>query len=133
MRAIISAATLCAFAFVATPATAADEAMTRVFACKGDDAAMEVYIPQSVVQGSGVANVKLDRPVIGAYTLDLTDAGKGKGLEPVRVSLSGDKKFVIVDQYTRKLPATRIPVGGGTVNFDNRFGTNAKCGAFNQE
>jgi hypothetical protein len=45
MRAIISAATLCAFAFVATPATAADEAMTRVFACKGDDAAMEVYIP----------------------------------------------------------------------------------------
>ncbi len=115
MRAIISAATLCAF--VATPATAADEAMTRVFACKGDDAAMEVF----------------DRPVIGAYTLDLTDAGKGKGLEPVRVSLSGDKKFVIVDQYTRKLPATRIPVGGGTVNFDNRFGTNAKCGAFNQE
>jgi hypothetical protein len=131
MRAIISAATL--FAFVATPATAADEVMTRVFACKGDDAAMEVYIPQSVVQGLGVANVKLDRPVIGAYTLDLTDAGKGKGLEPVRVSLSGDKKFVIVDQYTRKLPATRIPVGGGTVNFDNRFGTNAKCGAFNQE
>jgi hypothetical protein len=129
MRAIISAATLCAF--VATPATAAP--MTRVFACKGDDAAMEVYIPQSVVQGLGVANVKLDRPVIGAYTLDLTDAGKGKDLEPVRVSLSGDKKFVIVDQYTRKLPATRIPVGGGTVNFDNRFGTNAKCGAFNQE
>ncbi|MBV8239273.1 MAG: hypothetical protein JOZ35_11035 [Hyphomicrobiales bacterium] len=131
MRAIISAATLCAFA--ATPATAAGEAMTRVFACKGDDAAMEVYIPQSAVQGLGVANVKLDRPVVGAYTLDLTDAGKGKNLEPVRVSLSGDKKFVIVDQYTRKLPATRIPVGGGTVNFDNRFGTNAKCGAFNQD
>jgi len=131
MRAIISVATLCAF--VATPATAADEAMTRVFACKGDDAAMEVYIPQSVVQGLGVANVKLDRPVIGAYTLDLTDAGKGKDLEPVRVSLSGDKKFVIVDQYTRKLPATRIPVGGGTVNFDNRFGTNAKCDAFNKK
>src|SRR5712664_4388283 len=82
MRAIISTATLCAF--VATPATAADEAMTRVFACKGDDAAMEVYIPQSVMQGLGVANVKLDRPVIGAYTLDLTDAGKGKDLEPVR-------------------------------------------------
>jgi hypothetical protein len=40
---------------------------------------------------------------------------------------------VIVDQYTRKLPATRIPVGGGTVNFDNRFGTNAKCDAFNQK
>jgi len=78
--------------------------MTRVFACKGDDAAMEVYIPQSAVTGVGVANAKLDRPVTGAYTLDLTDAGKGKSLEPVRVSLSADKKFVIVDQFTRKLP-----------------------------
>ena len=107
--------------------------MMRVFACKGDDAAMEVYIPQSAVQGAGVANVKLERSVTGAYALDLTDAGKGKTLEPVRVSLSSDKKFVIVDQFTRKLPTTRIPVGGGTVNFDNRFGTNAKCGAFNQE
>jgi hypothetical protein len=131
MRAIISVAALCVL--IASPATAADEAMERVFACKGDDAAMEVYIPQSAVQGAGVANVKLDRSVTGAYTLDLTDAGKGKSLEPVRVSLSSDKKFVIVDQFTRKLPATRIPVGGGTVNFDNRFGTNAKCGAFNQE
>jgi hypothetical protein len=47
--------------------------------------------------------------------------------------LSPDQKFVIVDQYTRNLPRTRVPVSGGTVNFDNRFGTNAKCGAFNQE
>ena len=131
MRAMISVAALCVL--IASPAPAADEAMTRVFACKGDDAAMEVYTPQSAVQGAGVANVKLERSVTGAYALDLTDAGKGKTLEPVRVSLSSDKKFVIVDQFTRKLPTTRIPVGGGTVNFDNRFGTNAKCGAFNQE
>jgi hypothetical protein len=107
--------------------------MKRVFACKGDDATMEVYIPQSAVSGDGLANAKLDRPVTGAYALDLTDAGKGKTLEPIRVSLSSDKKFVVVDQYTRKLPVTRISVRGGTVNFDNRFGTNAKCGAFNQE
>jgi hypothetical protein len=131
MRAIISAATLCVL--IASPAIAADEAMTRVFACKGDDAAMEVYIPQSALHGGGVANAKLDRPATGAYTLDLTDAGKGKSLEPVRVSMTADKKFLIVDQYMRKLPPTRIPVSGGTVNFDNRFGTNAKCGAFNQE
>ena len=71
----------------ATPSIAvADEAMTRVFTCKGDDAAMEVYIPQSAVQGAGLANVKIDRPITGAYTLDLTDAGKGKTLEPVHVS-----------------------------------------------
>src|SRR6266436_4757598 len=91
---------------LATPAAAADEAMKRVFTCKGDDAAMEVYIPQSAVRGVGLANVKVDQPITGAYTLDLTDASKGKSLEPVHVSLSPDKKFVIVDQYTRKLPPT---------------------------
>jgi hypothetical protein len=118
---------------LATPATATDEAMKRVFTCKGDDAAMEVYIPQSAVQGAGLTNVKINQPINGAYTLDLTSAGKGKNLEPVHVSLSPDQKFVIVDQYIRSLPPTRIPVSGGTVNFDNRFGTNAQCGAFNQE
>jgi hypothetical protein len=54
-------------------------------------------------------------------------------LEPVRVSLSADKQTVIVDQYTRKLPATRIPAGGGTADFDQRFGTAAKCGPFNRQ
>src|SRR5262245_44402698 len=106
MRAIVSTAALCML--IGTPATAADEAMKRVFACKGDDAAMEVYIPQSAVPGGGLANAKLDRPVTGAYTLDLTDAGKGKSLESVRVSLSADKKFVIVDQLTRKLQQQQI-------------------------
>ena len=46
--------------------------------------------------------------VIGYYTLDLTEANKGKVLEPVRVSVSADKQTVMVDQYTRKLPVTRI-------------------------
>jgi len=55
--------------------------------------------------------------MIGYYTLDLTDANKGKVLEPVRVTLSADKKTVIVDQYTRKLPPSRIPVAGGTVDL----------------
>ena len=114
---------------LATPAAATDEAMKRVFTCKGDDAAMEVYIPQPAVEGAGLTNVKVN----GAYTLDLTSAGKGKNLEPVHVSSSPDQKFVIVDQFTRGLPPTRIPVSGGTVNFDNRFGTNAQCGAFNEE
>src|ERR1700730_10877777 len=72
----------------------------------------------------------LIHPVIGYYTLDLTEANKGKVLEPVKVSLTADKKTVIVDQYTRKLPTTRIPVSGGTVDFDQRFGTGAKCGPF---
>src|SRR5262245_12981301 len=119
-------------AVLATPAAAKDPGqeayMARMLACEGPDAKMEVYLPQSIAFGGGAK--ALDRPVIGYYTLDLNDANKGKMLEPVRVSLSADKKTVIVDQYTRKLPPTRIPVGGGTVDFDKRFGTAAKCGPF---
>ena len=119
-------------AIFATQAAAKDPgqeaAMARVLASEGPDAKMEVYVPQSVAFGGGAK--ALDRPVIGYYTLDLTEANKGKMLEPVRVSLSADKKTVIVDQYTRKLPPTRIPVVGGTVDFDKRFGTAAKCGPF---
>jgi hypothetical protein len=44
--------------------------------------------------------------------------------------MSADGKTVIVNQYTRSLPPTRIPVAGGTVDFDQRFGTGAKCGPF---
>jgi hypothetical protein len=104
--------------------------MIRVLTCEGPDAAMELYLPQSIVLRGDRALLGM-RPTIGFYTLDLTPAGKGKPLEPVRVSVSADKKTIIVDQYTRGLRPTRIPVEGGTVNFDNRFGKDAKCGAFN--
>lgn len=106
--------------------------MKRVLSCKGDDT-MEVFLPQTVVKGRGAGNVDLARPVVGVYTLDLTEAGKGKTLESVRVSYASNKKTVIVDQFTRRLPPTRVPVTGGIVNFDNRYGTNAKCSPFNEE
>jgi hypothetical protein len=104
-----------------------DEPMLRVFSCKGDGAAMELYLPQAFAL-SDIANMP---PTYGYYALDLTEALKGKPLERVRVSISRDKKFVIVDQYSRGLPPTRIPIEGGTVDFDQRFGTQAKCRAFN--
>jgi hypothetical protein len=118
---------------VAAGAPAADLAMRRVLSCVGPDARMEVYVPQALVTGTGVQNAKLDKQVVGAYTLDLTDAGKGKMLEPVHVQYSRDKKSVIVSQYLRKLPPTAILVAGATVDFDQRFGTGAKCEPFNQE
>ena len=106
-------------------------AMIRVLACKGEDASMEVYLPQSIALDADKLKSALSRkPVIGYYTLDLSAAGKGKPLEPVKVSMTSDGKTVIVDQYTRGLKPTRIPVGGGTVDFDQRFGTGAKCEAF---
>jgi hypothetical protein len=120
-------------AFTTNGAPAADVPMRRVLSCVGPDAKMEVYVPEAVVTGTGVQNAKLEKQVVGAYTLDLTDAGKGKTLEPVHVQYSRDKKSVIVSQYLRQLPATAVPVAGGTVDFDQRFATGATCGPFNQE
>jgi hypothetical protein len=121
------------------PAAAADpddnSYMTRVMKCVGEDASMELYLPDSLVfkgfngDTSNLSNILSMSPTIGRYSLDLSGALKGKSLEPVRISISPDKKNLIVDQYTRGLPPTRIPVTGGTVNFDHRFGTRAKCGA----
>jgi hypothetical protein len=107
-----------------------DSYMIRMLACEGPDAKMEVYIPQSIAFDRDTLKRALAEPVIGYYTLDLTEANKGKPLEPVKVSMSADGKTVTVNQYTRGLPPTRIPVTGGTVDFDQRFGTSAKCGPF---
>jgi hypothetical protein len=104
--------------------------MIRVLACDGPDAKMEIYIPSSSVFGREGRPRNTGRPIIGYYALDLTEAGKGKTLEPVRISFSADGKTLMLDQYTRGLSATRIPLVGGTVDFDKRFGTAAKCGSF---
>ncbi len=118
----------------AAPAMAADPGsdayMIRVLACEGPDAKMEIYLPQSIVFGKTPLAQALAKPVIGYYTLDLSEALKGKPLEPVKLSMTADGAAVIVNQYTRGLPPTRIPVKGGTVDFDQRFGTAAKCAPF---
>jgi hypothetical protein len=107
MKVFVAFATT-ALTLAAHDVLAAEIAMRRVLSCEGPDAKMEVYLPEAVVTGTGVQNVKFYKSITGAYSLDLTDAGKGKTLEPVRVSLSRDKKSVIVDQYLRKLPPTSI-------------------------
>jgi hypothetical protein len=113
--------------------TAASAAMRRVLTCIGPDATIEVYVPESLWTGIGVENARLEKTTAGAYSLDLTEAGKGKNLEPVYVRYSPDKRSVIIDQYTRRLPPTVVPVAGATVDFDHRFATAAKCGPFNQD
>lgn len=119
---------IAAMLFVASAAPAADGGYLRVMSCTGPDAAMELYLKEINLEGAETA-ARLD----GFYALDLSGALKGKHLEPVHVSASRDGKFIIVDQYTRGLPPTKIPRAGGTVNFDNRFGTRAKCSAFGAE
>ena len=120
LRLALTAAVLAACTL---PSSAADPAMVRVVSCQGPDAAMEIYLPELLLTGAIPTPPRIE----GWYLLDLSAAGKGKHLEPVHIGVSPDKKFLIVDQYTRGLPPTKIPMAGGTVNFDNRFGTNAKC------
>lgn len=103
--------------------------LTRVMKCAGTDATMELYLPQSILSNGSTSLLSM-RPTIGWLGLDLSAALKGKSLEPVHVAVSSDKKALIVDQYTRKLPPTRVPLAGGIVDFDQRFGTRADCQAF---
>jgi hypothetical protein len=104
----------------------AQDAYSRVFACEGPDAKMEVYVPDSALQDSLLKN---GRAVLGFYALDLSDPdlNKGKSLEAVLVRFVADKRSIIVYQFTRGLPVTAIPLDGGVVHFDNRFAHDAKC------
>jgi hypothetical protein len=107
----------------------AQEAYNRVFLCDGDGVKMEIYIPESASRDFAL---KDGRPVLAWYALDLSDPdlNKGKSLEAVLVRYAEDKRALVLYQFSRGLPLTVIPMGGGVVNFDNRFGSDAKCGPF---
>jgi hypothetical protein len=105
----------------------------RMLVCQAEGTTIELYLPQSIAFGKKPLAQALVKPVVGYYTLDLSDINKGKPLEPVKVSMTADGKMIIVNQYTRGLPPTRIPLEGGTVDFDHRFGEHAKCGPFRSQ
>ncbi|WP_407168984.1 hypothetical protein [Bradyrhizobium sp. ORS 111] len=125
---LVVAVTLCFATAAAAKPPGFEAAMIRMMACEGEGVRMELYLPLSVDR-----HMRGGQSVIGYYALDLTDVNKGKPLEPVRVTLSDDEKTVTVNQYLRGLPPTRIPVTGGTVDFDQRFATHAKCGPFQSQ
>jgi hypothetical protein len=108
-----------------------DVPMARVFACKGPDARMEIYVPQSVLLKRNIEKAGLGGTVNGLYALDLSGSGKGKVVEPVRLRSTRDLKAITMEQFTRKgsKPAT-IPISGGKLDFDQRFGTAAECERF---
>jgi len=114
-----------------------DDWMMRMMLCEGEGVSMELYLPQSAVfadrADGGTSGMRPGQTVIGYYALDLSDVNKGKPLEPVRITLSADKTAITVDQYTRGLTPTRIPVKGGMVDFDQRFAKRAKCGPFQSQ
>ena len=106
-----------------------DVPMTRIFVCNGPDATMEIYAPQSLVLKRNIEKQGLGGTVTGLYALDLTGSKKGKVVEPVRLRSTKDNRSIVMEQFTRKglKPAT-IPLAGGALDFDQRFGANAKCG-----
>jgi hypothetical protein len=118
-----------ALSLLAIPASASaqDSAFARVLQCKNQDARVELYLP-SAIANNGNDWQALEKTTTGYYALDLSGAGKGKPLEPVRVTLTKDKKGVVVDQYTRGLPPSTVPLKGGRVSFDKRFAENMLCG-----
>ena len=123
MKTMGAAVLACATLLGAGTGQAAEISYVRVMSCKGPDAAMELYVPEGVLTGAIPS-----KPLInGLYALDLSGALKGKHLERVHIREGADHKSIVVDQYTRGLPPTTIPMEGGTVDFDNRFGTSAKC------
>lgn len=125
----LSAAAVGLTASLVASQLSAQEAYSRVFLCSNDDAKMEIYIPESASRDFAL---KDGRPVLAWYALDLSDPdlNKGKSLETVLVRYAQDKRALILYQFTRGLPLTVIPMGGGVVNFDNRFGSDAKCGPY---
>ena len=125
----LSAAAIGLMASLIASHSSAQEAFSRVFLCEGDGVKMEIYIPESASRDFAL---KDGRPVLAWYALDLSDPdlNKGKSLEAVLVRYAQDKRALILYQFTRGLPLTEIPMGGGVVNFDNRFGSDAKCGPY---
>ena len=124
-----SAAVIGLMASLIASQLSAQEAYTRVFLCDGDGVKMEIYITESASRDFAL---KDGRPVLAWYALDLSDPdlNKGKSLEAVLVRYAEDRRALILYQFSRGLPLTVIPMGGGVVNFDNRFGSDAKCGPF---
>jgi hypothetical protein len=108
-----------------------DVPMARVFACQGPEATMEIFVPQSVLTKRNIEKQGLGGTVNGLYALDLSGARKGKVIEPVRLRSTKDNMAIVMTQFTRKglKPAT-IPMTGGTLDFDQRFGSKAKCEPF---
>src|SRR6476660_707865 len=108
------------------PSSAQDGAFARVLQCKNEDARVELYIPSDIAH-AGNDWKALEKTTAGYYALDLSDAGKGKPLEPVRITLTKDRRGLIVDKYTRGLPPSTVPLKGGKVSFDKRFAENLAC------
>jgi hypothetical protein len=104
------------------------ESYCLVISCKNDGAVVEIYAPQRICyRGYDEFFKDLQSEQRGLYALDLNGYDKGKSLEPINLRATRRNSGIIVDQFTRRLPATTVPREGGKVSFDNRFATDMLC------
>jgi hypothetical protein len=104
------------------------ESYCLVISCKSDDAVVEICAPQRICyKGYDEFFKDLQSEQRGLYALDLSGYDKGKSLEPINLRATKRNTGIIVDQFTRRLPATAVPREGGKVSFDTRFATDMLC------
>ncbi len=104
------------------------ESYCLIISCKNDEAVAEIYAPERICYNGDDEFFKgLQSEQRGFYALDLNDFNKGKPLEPINIRAAKENSGIVVDQFTRRLPPTTVPRGGGKVSFDTRFATNMVC------
>lgn len=125
---------LCGTTFQPLSAVGDSTAFFQIASCteKGsaptDGVTVEIFVPRDLCcAGYEGLSAGLKQKQQGFYALDLTSVGKGKALEPVHLQISKDADGLLVDQYTRGLPVSLVPRGGGIVSFDNRFASEMMC------
>lgn len=131
-RAILSAIVVPVALAVCTPQSAMAQvevarAVVLVMRCANSDAVAELYLNETVAHAPGGPAASIRGRVGGFYHLDLTQAGKGKTITGVQVSMSNDRRYVFVHHAGWTTPP--IPVAGGRVNLDQKWAYGMTCGA----
>jgi hypothetical protein len=133
---IRAAFVISALSMQALPAAAGgvflDVPMTRVFACQGADAAVEIYVPQSVLQKRNVETMGLGRTVNGLSIVQSAGAQKQKVIEPVRLRSTRDNAITVERFLHKGMKPIAIPMAGGRLDFDQRAGSKVTCEPFRQ-
>ncbi|MEI7606741.1 MAG: hypothetical protein WCJ64_05105 [Rhodospirillaceae bacterium] len=112
-------------------AAPSDPFFDMLFRCEGSGAVIEIFAATVSAQS------RVEEPFVGGrsaiihgfYAFDLTSAGRGKSLSPVRLQTLPNGKAVIVTFADNRQDPVSIPVKGGIVTFDPKWAPDTKCHA----
>ena len=115
-------------ALAPTSSSAQEGAFARVLQCKNQDARVELYLPTAIAH-AGDGWQALEKTTPGYLRArPLAVPARASRWSPCASLSTKDKRGVVVDQYTRGLPPSTVPLKGGKVSFDKRFAENMTCG-----